>query len=205
VDHYDPEWLIEQMGLPRFLLLSQRTGHDLGRVFALHQRDTKLREILRTELEILEIAVRNRYHAALRLRRPQNQTWLLDENLPARRILQTRYHKVFKQLNAKEISPSEALEGLSFGFWAQLTSRNLEHSMWTPYIRHVYPQRTRRESVHRRVEEARLLRNRASHIDMVLDQPLFQQWQTILWLLDRLNPGIAEERRQSSELPGLIG
>lgn len=205
MDHNDPEWLIEQMGLPRFLLLSKRTDHDLTQVFTLHQRDVKLREVIRTELEVLEVALRNRYHAVLRALRPQAQTWLLDERLPARGILQTRYHKVFKQLSAREITPGAALEGLSFGFWTQLTTRNLEHSMWTPYIRHVYPQRTRRESVHRRVEEARLLRNRASHTDVVLDQPLHLRWQTILWLLDRLNPGLAGERRQVSELPGLIG
>lgn len=205
MDQKDPERLIEQMGLARFLYFSRLANTDMALVYSLHNHDMKLRNALRPELEAVEFAMRNRYHKLIQAFRPGTPTWLLDERLPVCRTLRGRYDKVFRQLSAGEITPGEAIEGLSFGFWTQLTSKNFEHSMWTPYVRHVYPARTRRDTVHKRADAVRLLRNRVSHLDTVLDQPLRKRWADMLWLLDRLNPELAEERRNVSDLPDLLG
>lgn len=206
MDHHDPEWLVEQMGPWRAFYFFRLANSDLSLVYSLHQHDEKLRDALRPELEAVEFAMRNRYHAAMQARRRGRSLWLLDEKLPAQRVMRGGVNeRVYRDLSAKRMAPSHAVEALNFGFWTYLTDEKLELQMWKPYLKHVYPPRTTRTAVHMRATAVRELRNRVGHLGVVLDQPLRKLWSHMLWLLDRLNPELADERRRVSKLPDLLG
>lgn len=79
------------------------------------------------------------------------------------------------RISAERLSPYLSHVGgrivaeLSFGFWRYLLTSRYEKTLWTPAIRHAFPRLKpqRRRTVHDRVQQLHLLRNRIAHREPV--------------------------------------
>jgi hypothetical protein len=147
----------------------RRTASDtdpdlLGR----YQWNIALSEALYPVLNILEIALRNSIHQAIR-QAFNNQLWM--DMRPA--LLDPReQEKVIAakqelQRQRKPPAPGRLIAELNFGFWTSLFDARYEQRLWPRLLKDTFPTlpsrlRTRR-TLSRRLNDIRYLRNRIFH------------------------------------------
>lgn len=80
---------------------------------------------------------------------------------------------------------------LTFGFWVRLYSRHYEASLWTPALRHVFPAKMARATVHDRLLGLTQLRNRVAHHEPIFEQDHEANLDSIIETLHWLDPAYA--------------
>jgi hypothetical protein len=167
---------------------------DESMVEGVGRADSALRDALRPELEVVEFAIRSRYHTTMLARCP-GVVWLLDPATPVRAILERRDPTALRLLESGQRSVDEAVDRLEFGFWAQLTANRYEKALWVPHLHRAYGRGSDRKRVDVAISDIRRLRNAVHHYEVMLTVPLRQRMEQIFWLLDQLVPGLGEDRR----------
>lgn len=88
---------------------------------------------------------------------------------------------------------------LTFGFWVRLYSRHYEASLWTPALRHAFPPKMARSTVHDRLLVLQRLRNRVAHHEPVFEQNhagnIERIIETISWLDESFARAVEPELR----------
>jgi hypothetical protein len=175
-----------------------------SRATILYRVDVELRDALRPEIEAVEVALRTRYHAVMSASRPESPVWLLDPQLPARAILAKGWPKAFEAVTSGRLSADAVVDQLSLRFWGRLTSARHEQAMWVPYLRRAFAGSPSRHHVHEVVETIVRLRNRVQHYNTVVELPVRDCLGLIFWLLERLEPDLARERRNHAHMFALL-
>jgi hypothetical protein len=180
--------------LQRYIKIA--TG-DLVEALQLYTWNTALSEALYVPLQGLEITLRNVVHESLT--RAFGQHWYDHSGLGLRYVQKQRIleAKASLRLQRKALEPGRIVAELNFGFWVGLFSSKYETNLWRPHLRTVFgnaPTPFLRKTVHRALDDIRLLRNRIAHHESILQRPLRQEHELILgsvrWMCDRRNLGI---------------
>ncbi|MDR1998637.1 MAG: hypothetical protein LBQ06_01670, partial [Frankiaceae bacterium] len=136
-----------------------------------------------TDLGHLEIAFRNAYDRALSAVHPN---WSIDphcrlfrqeQGVNAARARQrdanktslARINEARRGLGAN-VTHSEVVAALSFGFWSSLTTPERAPLIWNPSLHRAFPSGTRRARVHDLVTRAVRFRNRLAHSEPVFSR-----------------------------------
>jgi hypothetical protein len=90
------------------------------------------------------------------------------------------------------IRPGKVVAELTFGFWRYLLTAHYEASLWTPALRHAFPQRLARGTVYDLVEQINILRNRVAHHEPIYRRNLQTDISRIEQLLDWISPDTSQ-------------
>lgn len=124
------------------------------------------------KLSVLEVTFRNQLNNALASL--YGPTWF-DLPFPLSQAQRAEVAKAKQALTrmGRPHDPGRIVAELSFGFWTQLYGKSHEQGIVRPTIRTVFPNYTgpgplRRSTVAAPLREARLLRNRVSHLEQIV-------------------------------------
>lgn len=88
--------------------------------------------------------------------------------------------KEIKRIHNYAITNGDVVSNLEFGFWNNLFSSNYEFKIWLPYLRHLFPNKNRKD-LHREIELIRELRNRIFHYEpIIFDNKLKEKYKLIV-------------------------
>ncbi|MGH8876304.1 MAG: hypothetical protein ACRD0P_03015 [Stackebrandtia sp.] len=144
-------------------------GHLAG-AFDMYDWNVAMAASLSEDLERLEVVLRNAIHDQLvgwHAARGGRGNWF-DQ----RRMLEPRRNEDVETARRRLLhpeTPGRIVAELSFGFWRYLLTSRYEKTLWTPAVRHAFPQLKpqRRRTVHDRVQRLHQLRNRIAHREPV--------------------------------------
>lgn len=172
--------------------------------------NTRLSEALYPSLENLEIAFRNRIHAAISALYPDGpfndvQCWL-DRRVPIlddTDVRAVRHAKERLASNFKPLEPGGLIAELNLGFWTSLLDVRYERNsvFWPKLLKPVFaamPRHDRkRKVISSRFNRIRLLRNRVFHVEPIWHwRDLRQQHSQILECISWLSPALLDITRR---------
>lgn len=162
------------------------------------------------DISHFEVALRNAYDTTFNQYWQGTDHWLLDHHSPVRaeiirkkrnvnehnqKSILTAINRVRTKRNG-EILPGKVIAELTLGFWASLTDKSREKTIWVPYLHHAFPMGPDRTDLDRRIGEINTVRNRLAHHEPLFDCanpaheiPAIQA--NILEILDLLIPELA--------------
>jgi hypothetical protein len=162
---------------------------DLGSALNLYQWNLAISGALYEALGILEVAVRNALcHQLNTFHASRTGYWYDDPGNvlsgQARDDLAEARNRVAAM--GRTETPGRVIAELSFGFWRYLLASRYEATLWTPYLRHAFPNLApqRRVTAYRAMASVHLLRNRISHHEPIHKRDLAADMVTIYRLLD---------------------
>lgn len=108
--------------------------------------------------------------------------------------------------SSRNASRDNVLSELSFGFWTSFTSKRYETTLWTPRLRHAFPNMApqRRSLVSAKLEKARTLRNRIAHHESIFDHDLEQDFDGIVDVIFWMSKDAASWAVAQSRVPALL-
>lgn len=187
------------LSTPRFNRYMAAARGSLAMALALYRWNTAVTTAALADVGHLEIALRNAYSAALTERYPD---WL-SESSPLWAIRVGNQYQRSEQGHANDrtlsdlddvrrrttpgATDADVIAATSFGFWASLTDRYREQTLWTKALRTALPTGTARGAVHELAYRSVRLRNRLAHLEPVFTQStaLAQRMHDV-WLLHAL-------------------
>jgi hypothetical protein len=89
------------------------------------------------------------------------------------------------------LTKDHIVAALSFGFWANLLTRNHDHLLWKGGIHHAFPHAARhitRDKLHTLVEQLRRWRNLIAHHYAIFDKGPTAEYQNLLTLVGWADP-----------------
>jgi len=103
-------------------------------------------------------------------------------------------------------SHDKTVAELSFGFWTAFTAKRFEISLWTPYLRHAFPnlKPQRRALVSLRLEKARALRNRIAHHESIFNRNLESDFEDIADVISWMSLDAVRWALAHSRVPSLL-
>lgn len=138
-------------------------------------------EALYPSLALLEISLRNAIHDALTIAH-KTDLWFYESGLLEPQQLRefANARSSLYKVHGNQPTAGRIVAELNFGFWVTLLSRNYNGVLWNPnhaaLLRAVFPHLTgplfRRDRIHQRYNDLRLLRNRVFHHEPVWRTPL---------------------------------
>lgn len=183
--------LDEALSPERFQRYISWAGGNEEDAFHLYALNTQLSEALYTPLQMLEITLRNRFHAILSNR--YGEGWFDIPGLLQSPDHQKRLTKARSDLEKenKQISSGGIVSVLTFGFWTGLLSPVYE-PLWQQTLhqatRNVDGKGLTRKALSARLTPIRILRNRIAHHEPILAWNLPRHYQAILQVTEWLSP-----------------
>lgn len=186
------------------------TGSDAGSL-ALYEWNTSVSASFFASLQGCEVVLRNALHRELtrfhQVRRLPGHWYddpqqVLDER-GVRDIAEAR-----RRISAvrRPVTPGRMVSELSFGFWRYLLSSRYEQSLWTPALRHAFPELRpqRRREIADRVARLHLLRNRLAHHEPVHRRDLVADYADLLFMASAICPHAAAWIERNSTVNAVI-
>jgi len=174
------------------------SGGDRRQALALYTYNTALSAGLYGPLQVLEVALRNAFHA--RLSTGFGAAWHDDATFQAinPRDLPERIAEAKQNLVnlGKAIDTPHIVAQLSFGFWVSLAGKGPKGAyitgLWIPHLRAAFPHVAAigRKDLHRRLERLRRLRNRIAHHEPIFSLDAIEYYESILELCSWIDPRI---------------
>ena len=169
---------------------NRRTG------ISLYERNTELSEALYGVIQGLEVTLRNAIHDTITARFGHadwyDKIGLADSELEAIKKAKDSL------LDAGEIvTPARLVGEVNFGFWVRLISGYYDKTIWSIYIRRIFPIKVRRKLLHTRLLSLKSLRNRIAHHQRIIggkrDLPTdyAELLETISWISPEISAWIA--------------
>lgn len=140
-------------------------------------------------ISVAEVCLRNALH---------DQLTLFTEGLPgswfdntsnvltadAREDISKAKYRVLRK--GGPITPGRLVSELSFGFWKFLLAKRYETSLWTPALRHGFPQleSQQRKVVFETVSDLNILRNRIAHHEPIFKRNLTEDYLKVYRLIN---------------------
>src|SRR5918992_4091731 len=93
-------------------------------------------------------------------------------------------------MNRRLVTPGRIVAQLNLGFWRSLLTSRYEQSLWTPALRHAFPdlRPQRRRDVGDRVTRLHLLRNRLTHHEPIHRRDLAADYADLLFVVGGICP-----------------
>ncbi len=185
--------------------------HDLGRAMALYAWNSSISAAFYEALGLLEIVLRNALHEQLTIwhaRRHRQGHWYDDPTalLEAHRRQDISDARARLQHDRKIVIPGRMVAELTFGFWRYLLSRRYETTLWTPMLRHAFPnlRPAQRAKVYTPVNDLVRLRNRIAHHEPIHNRPLEQMYADLLRVAGYLDSDVRTWIQERSPVPRLL-
>ncbi len=183
----------------------------LDEALALYALNLALSEALHTPMQMLEISMRNRFHAALTA--SHGPAWFDLPGLLLVRHQQEQLAKARTQL-ARDGKPEAAgriIAELSLGFWTSLLNTQYE-ALWRHSLRHALDpgardalgRRLSRSGLATAATQLRKLRNRIAHHEPILHWDLARHHALMLAFIGWLSPHAAAWTRRHERFPAVL-
>lgn len=157
--------------LSKYLRASKNNSQQALRLYVLN---TSVSAAFLADLHYVEVALRNKFDRELSaLYGPE---WFKDPGFlglvdPYTQVLFGKARKAARKNMPKgtpkgaPIPPGKVVAEVTFGIWAGLTDRQLEHSLWVPCLHKAFAPRKppKRSTFNSQLEKLRQLRNRVAH------------------------------------------
>jgi hypothetical protein len=164
---------------PERLARYEAASADLTGAMQLYEWNMDTSAAFHGLLHGLEVVLRNALHEQMTARHSAlglPGTWFDDPlgilEAKSRRDIADARDRLLAQ--GKPINPSRLVSELTFGFWRYLLAARYERTLWTPALRHAFPnlRSRRRVDVARPVERLNHLRNRIAHYEPIYPRRL---------------------------------
>ncbi|GAA0574593.1 Abi family protein [Craurococcus roseus] len=186
----------------RFARYVAWAGGDRERAVELYALNTALSEALYTPLQMLEVALRNRFHAVLTV--AHGPLWFDQPGLLVvpHQLEQLAKAKAELVDAGRPIEPGRVVAELTFGFWTAFLNTDYE-SMWQSTLHHAVQRGEGEKGLRRKdlsgpLRPLRELRNRVAHHEPILPWNLRKHYDAILRLTGWLSPAAAAWTREHS-------
>ncbi|MDO4911564.1 MAG: Abi family protein [Corynebacterium sp.] len=224
-----PPWIIKWLSAPRWQTYINAAHQDPHLALELYEWSVELAGALMHDIAHFEIALRNRFCAAIESNWDGQQHWLLDPKSPVRKENQRltfiekaqskqavdlnarnrqRIDEVIRRLPSANPTPDSIIAELPLGFWKHMTARGQEQNLWIPYIYYAFPRGTSRSNVFEALSHINTLRNRVAHHEPLVSEASAQQiaqcQKLIRDLLGMLLPELAEYISRTSKVKKLM-
>lgn len=189
----------------RFARYVAWAGGDRGRAAELYALNTALSEALYTPLQMLEVTLRNRFHAALG--EDHGPLWFDAPGLLVvpHQLEQLAKAKGMLAAQGKAAEPGRVVAALTFGFWTALLNKEYEelwratlHRAPDPAARDDKGKALVRNSFTRPLTPLRELRNRVAHHEPIVPWNLRKHHAAIVQVTGWLSPAAAAWTRGRS-------
>ncbi|PWC26864.1 hypothetical protein CR165_20855 [Pseudoroseomonas aestuarii] len=170
-------------------------GGDKARALELYALNTALSEALYTPLQMLEVALRNRFHTTLSA--AYGLFWFdaPDFLKVGHQVEQVQKAKELLTEQGKPLEPGRIVAALTFGFWTALLNtvyedlwRSTLHQAMQPDARDEKGRGLSRKSLTRPLTPLRELRNRVAHHEPILEWNLPKHHANIVRITGWLSP-----------------
>jgi hypothetical protein len=169
-------------------------AHDHIRAVALYTLNTRISESLYTPLQMLEVTLRNRIHAAMA--DMHGEDWFLVRELLLGDHQPGQLADAIRDIHAdrKEATASRIVAGLTLGFWTAMFGKAYEN-LWQQGLHRVAARADgkglRRKDFAEPLGRIRKLRNRIAHHEPIIHSDLHKTHAQILQLIAWLSPPAA--------------
>ncbi|WP_433181925.1 hypothetical protein [Actinoallomurus sp. CA-150999] len=185
-------------------------GSD-AEAIALYEWNTAASAAFFASLQGFEVVLRNALHREL-------TTWHTARRLPGewyddpQDLLDDRGQRDIYEarrrvsVRRRPITRGRVVSELSFGFWRYLLTSRYEQSLWTPALRHAFPELRpqRRREVADRVARLHLLRNRLAHHEPIHRRDLETDYADLLFVAATMCPHAAAWIERTSTVLAVI-
>lgn len=157
-------------------------------------------------LSMLEVALRNNMDKALREDKSNNY-WFDLPYFDSQPIEEAK-KKILSQ--NKEITPGRIIAELNFGYWTRLFSTRYETKqiIWPRLIKPMFPDLPKslcvRESLSKRIQDLRKLRNRVYHYEPIWHFELNQHFAELQEIISGLNDDLIPYLKLTCNFEGLL-
>ncbi len=155
----------------------------------LYERNTELSEALYGVVQSLEVILRNAIHNII-TQQFGHADWY--ENIGLADSEKDAIDKAKQSIEeaGELVTSGRVVAEVNFGFWVRLCSGYYDKTIWTQYIRRIFPIRVRRRSLHTRLMDLKSLRNRIAHHQRIIGgkRDLAQDYADILEAISWLSP-----------------
>lgn len=191
-----PEDIERAVSEERFAPYVLASFGDKREALALYELNMRVSASLYGPMQILEIALRNSFHAALT---DAYGPWWFDRGdviweLFQRRRLADAHLDVVRE--KKPLTPGRIVASLMFGFWTSCLANTYDDVLWRRGgLAKAFANggdKPRRGHVNRKLNPLRQLRNRIAHHEPILHFDLARHHANILEILDWLNPAASQ-------------
>lgn len=182
------------LSLERLQRYLDAANGDRSLAYQLYALNTAVSESLYSSMQMLEVALRNRFHA--KLSAAYGDAWF-DELAVITDVFQRNQiseAKINLLREKKPLQPGRVVASLSFGFWTACLGRRYE-DMWRRTLRDAFehaPSALRRKSLNTPLTQIRLLRNRIAHHEPILRFNLPDRYAKISEITRWLSPSASE-------------
>lgn len=152
----------------RYYMIAQGNRRKADKLYTLN---TEVSACFYVSLQMLEIALRNQFHA--RLSEAYGADWYDKHG-----VITTIHHrrnisdaKIDLVLGRKALEPGRIVASLTFGFWTACLGNNYEDKLWRPALSRAFPNKPasiKRRAINGELTPIRLLRNRIAHHEPIL-------------------------------------
>ncbi|ERP97784.1 hypothetical protein Q669_21500 [Labrenzia sp. C1B10] len=178
------------LSLERFQRYLDAANGDRSLAYKLYALNTAIAEAMFSPIQMLEVALRNRFHAELS--KTYGDDWydqigVITDVFQRNQIAEAKLNLV---RDRKPIEPGRVVASLSFGFWTSCLGRRYE-DMWRRTLRHAFqhaPDGLTRKRINSPLTRIRLLRNRIAHHEPLLKHNLLDRHDRIVEITGWLSP-----------------
>ena len=172
--------------LAAYYLLS-RGNRKIG--LLLYERNTELSEALYGVIQGLEVTLRNAIHNAI-TEQFGHDDWYDKAGLAQSEMEAIQKAKDSIRGAGEFVTSGRVIAEVNFGFWVRLCSGYYDKTIWTSYIRRVFPIKVRRKMLHSRLMDLKSLRNRIAHHQRIIGgkRELARDYADILETISWLSP-----------------
>ncbi len=189
------------LSLERFARYLDWAAGDRIRALELYALNTRISEALYTPLQMLEVALRNRIHAAMTEAR--HERWFHDEGFLAIENQRHQLAKATEDITREGKAPTsgQLVAALTFSFWTSMLSPTYE-DLWQTTLHRIARREDgkglRRKDLSGPLTPIRNLRNRVAHHEPILQWNLPKHYANIVQITGWLSPAAAAWCRAQS-------
>jgi hypothetical protein len=187
--------LDQALSLERFQRYLDVAQGNKEHAFALYAFNMQVSEALYIPIHMLEVAMRNRFHAVLSAHYGEN--WFEHPHIALSETQMQQLENAKKDLmrEGKDVKSGRIIAALTFGFWTSLLSSDAEN-LWQQVLhraaRHESGKGLRRKDLSKPLLPIRVLRNRISHHEPVFHWDLPMHYANLLHITRWLSPIAAD-------------
>lgn len=185
------------------------TANDLGAALRLYDWNVSVSGALYEDLGVLEVALRNAIHDRLTtLHADEDVPWYEDPrgllSPEALQDIDRARERVTRQDRPE--TPGRVVAELNFGFWRYLFAGRYEATLWTPALRHAFPnlRPQRRAAIADTTGRLHRLRNRIAHHEPIHRRNLARDATAIDTLLGWIDSEVLQWARSRSRLAAVL-
>ena len=159
----------------------------------LYERNTELSEALYGVIQGLEVTLRNAIHNVV-ADQLGAKDWYDKVGLAASEVEAIDKAKESILEAAEIVTPGRVVAEVNLGFWVRLIGGYYDKTLWTPYIRRVFPLKVKRRVLHGRLMSLKSLRNRIAHHQRIIGgkRDLTQDYADLLETIAWISPTVSE-------------